>query len=320
MQTWIFNQGQVEGHEMGLASMPDSDFIWIEAEPSDLSTVSKCIQKLLNVELHEQHLLDCVNPTHPAFFDSMQDYKILIFRGLSQTSHPAQIITHPIVFIIFEKILITIHQHDSVIEQFSNKLCDPKRTHVKQFNSLIYILLNGILDNYLLLRDPLASQFHHWQIKLLDEKTRFGDWSNFLDYKTNIQRLYLLCDQHLDAITQWQQSMEIDLDDSMNVKLRDLAEHTKRVLRFASQLERQLDSLMQLHYSLISTRTNEVMRILTVISAIFLPLTLITGIFGMNFEHLPIITKISHGFSMTLLFMLFLAIILLIAFRWRKWV
>lgn len=318
METRIFIKGQLTLSEP-LSKMPACDFVWIDATPQELNLVSQVLEQLANITIHEQHLLDCSNPTHPAFFDSMQDYDLLIFRSLIHSDANLHIETAPVTFIMLDKIMVTITQNIPIIQEIKAKISDPKRAHPKQMNALLYQLLSGIIDQYLLLRDPLAEEYHYWQMQLLDKTSIFKNWHHLLNYKTNIQRLSILCEQQLDAVNQWRQAIDNEINEIFNVKLNDLSDHIRRVLRFAYQLERQLESLMQLHYSLISTRTNEVMRILTIISCIFLPLTLVTGIFGMNFEYMPLL-KIKHGFALTMFLMLLISFTQLAFFRWRKWI
>ena len=75
----------------------------------------------------------------------------------------------------------------------------------------------------------------------------------------------------------------------MAVRFNDLAEHLQRVLGHASVVQTDIDALMQIHFSSTSQRTNATLQFLTVVSVIFLPLNLLAGIFGMNFEFLPLI-------------------------------
>jgi magnesium transporter len=76
--------------------------------------------------------------------------------------------------------------------------------------------------------------------------------------------------------------------------------------------------LMEVYLSSISNRTNEIMKFLTIISAIFIPLTLVAGIYGMNFEHLPEL-KWRLGYPLALGFMLVLALAMLLYFKARGW-
>ena len=82
------------------------------------------------------------------------------------------------------------------------------------------------------------------------------------------------------------------------MRARDVLEHIERVLTHVRRLESSAETAVQMHFSAQSNRTNEIMRTLTVLTAIFMPLNLVTGFFGMNFEGLPLIHS-ARGFWWT---------------------
>ena len=100
------------------------------------------------------------------------------------------------------------------------------------------------------------------------------------------------------------------------MRSRDVLEHIERVLAHVRRLESSSETAVQMHFSAQSNRTNEIMRTLTVLTAIFLPLNLVTGFFGMNFEGLPLIHS-PTGFWIVFPLMLALGVGLSFFF-WRK--
>ena len=102
----------------------------------------------------------------------------------------------------------------------------------------------------------------------------------------------------------------------LKVRSRDVLEHIERVVHHVRRLEQSAETAVQMHFSVQSNRTNDIMRTLTALTAVFLPLNLIAGIFGMNFEFLPLIHK-ADGFWWALGSMVFIALSLVLLF-WRK--
>ena len=100
------------------------------------------------------------------------------------------------------------------------------------------------------------------------------------------------------------------------MRSRDVLEHIERVLHHVQRLEQSAETAVQMHFNAQSHRGNEIMRTLTVLTAIFLPLNLIAGIFGMNFEFIPLL-HLSYGFWFAMAFMLLTALGLVVFF-WRK--
>jgi Mg2+ and Co2+ transporter CorA len=102
----------------------------------------------------------------------------------------------------------------------------------------------------------------------------------------------------------------------LKIRSRDVLEHIERVVHHVGRLEQNAETAVQMHFNAQSNRTNQVMRTLTVLTAIFLPLNLITGFFGMNFEKFPVLHA-ENGLLLTELFMGFVAIALTVLF-WKK--
>ena len=100
------------------------------------------------------------------------------------------------------------------------------------------------------------------------------------------------------------------------VRSRDVLEHIERVVHHVRRLEQNAETAVQMHFSVQSHRTNDSMRVLTVLTAVFLPLNLIAGIFGMNFEFIPLVHK-ADGFWIAMASMGVTALVLVMVF-WRK--
>ena len=104
--------------------------------------------------------------------------------------------------------------------------------------------------------------------------------------------------------------------DALLARARDVIDHIHRVLNHVRRLEQGAETAVQMHFSLQGNRTNDIMRTLTALTAIFLPLNLMAGIFGMNFEFIPLVHK-NNGFWWALGAMSLIAVALVLVF-WRK--
>ena len=166
-------------------------------------------------------------------------------------------------------------------------------------------MINAMVDSYLDLRKVLTSQLEHWQADLLRANSRFDNWGALMTARSQLHVLEDLCDEQHDAMQEWLDSLREqplvafmkDDDratqtaqlrrDQLVARARDVMEHIERVTQHARRLEQSAETVVQIHFNAQSNRTNDIMRTLTAVTAIFLPLNLITGFFGMNFEHIP---------------------------------
>ena len=159
-------------------------------------------------------------------------------------------------------------------------------------------MVNHLVDGYLDLRRLLSRQLGGLQQELLDPRRPFDDWASLLQSRNALHLLEDTCEDQRAAVQEWIDALDegaVEADpharrerELLRVRSRDVLEHVERVLGHVRRLEQSVENAVQMHFSALSHRTNEIMRTLTVLTAIFLPLNLITGYFGMNFDALPL--------------------------------
>ena len=298
---------------------PHEGFVWLDFIRDQEPNWQETVEGLGCGKLHEGHVRDSLNPAHPSFFDSTSDYDMVIFRGLAPEMEEDQFSTHPVAFFLFERVLVTVQPGESrsvkavkerLLSQSSRVPADPA--------ALMHLILNAMVDRFLALREPLTQQMDVWRERLLDPRRRTDKWYRVMSHRSQLRRLEILCDEQEDALVTWRDSTRLEMAEGLEVRYTDLLEHIRRVAKFAIGQQHEVEGLMQLHFAAVTHRTNEIMRVLTVLSAIFLPLTLIAGIYGMNFEHMPELHT-RYGYFFTLGGMVLLAALLLLWFRWKKW-
>ena len=310
------------------------------------------VLSLTGTLIDEFHLADVLNTQHPSAFDLTDDYQILIFRKLMTSAQedergkinnthlsPTQLHTTPVAFILTEHTVITVRETDSPV--FDIQLQKLKNLTLAQPHpdtpaknkgmpgssmDLCLKLLNAMIDKYLEVRAPLTDQIEHWQTALLQEKKRFSEWAQLLRESVALQKLENLCEEQIDALQEFRDAFidnQFDTDashtqpqrrDLILVRLNDLIEHANRVQKHASRLESALKAAVDLHFSASANQTNETMRFLAILTAIFAPLTLLTGVYGMNFDAIPGLHN-PRGFWFLLIAMVLVTLSLLYYFH-----
>ncbi len=252
--------------------------------------------------------------------------------------------TSPVGFAVFGRVLVTVHPADCAVRDvFVERLLHPgnpagvvahggpahhggprKGLLVRMPSSpaeLMLRIVDSMVDGYLELRRRLTGQLDRWQSALLDPRSRFSNWQALLDGRNTLHQLQEMCEDQRNALAEWLQTLNEDdfavLEREMlQVRTRDTIEHVERVLSHVQRLEQSLESAIQMHFSATANRTNDVMRVLTALTAVFLPLNLIAGIFGMNFDFIPLIHT-QAGFWWACAAMLLVALAMTGLF-WRK--
>ena len=253
--------------------------------------------------------------------------------------------TTPVGFAVFDRVLLSVHPAECAVRNaFAARLSNttsqpstngpaetltPRPAAVRLASSpadLMLRLVNLMVDGFLEMRRELTQQLDRWQAELLNPKSRAINWSTMLDVRLALHELDQICEDQRAAVQDWIDLVETWPDaqtqpaqrdrDLLLVRSRDLLEHIERVAHHVRRLEQSAETAVQMHFSAQSNRTNDIMRVLTVLTAVFLPLNLIAGIFGMNFESIPLLHK-ADGFWIAMAAMVVIAIGLVVFF-WRK--
>ena len=330
-------------------------WIYLERESleSEAALLQHAAQSLGGSAVLDLHLKDLGNRSHPSRYDYTSVYDLVIFRRLATEAevraegHAAEaapgmlaafsrIRTRAVGFVVFDRLLITVHPAgcfaaDTFIQRFladalqAEGLSAAARSRLPTGSSdLMLRMLNMMVDSYLELRKDLGRELDHWQQLLLGPRPRGADWGALMSARSALHMLEDMCEEQNDAMQEWLDtqreqptpSMPQAERDGLLARARDVIEHIQRVVHHVRRMEHGAETAVQIHFSALGHRTNEIMRVLTALTAVFLPLNFITGFFGMNFEFLPLIHSAQAMWAMLGL-MAAVAFIVLVVF-WRK--
>lgn len=280
--------------------LPEEGLVWVDFVREDAANWDCWAEPLIGVPIEPQHVADSLNADHPSFFDGTADYDMLIFQGISAKDDPFPIETRTGAFFLFDRILITVRAPDNIsFIEARQKLLDGRLKSPGSILKLAHMILDQMVDRFLKIREPMDRKLTTLQDELLDPSNNMDDWRTLLEGRRVVRQLEALSEDQLEALDAWRRGTRTEWSSSEEVRIRDLSEHIHRVRDHASGQERDVESAVQLHFASVSHRTNRIMRGLTVMSAIFFPLTLITGIYGMNFENMPELHT-RHGYFVVL--------------------
>jgi Mg2+ and Co2+ transporter CorA len=323
---------------------------------TELPWIQAALERLTGQPLVDLHTSDLLNPQLPSRYDFSSQYDLMVFRRLAQRADTAptdtrngkrpgppvlqRIDTSPVGFAVFDRVLLSVHPADcavreayaarllasAVAEDASDVRSAGARGVPHSPADMMLRIVSHMVDGYLDLRRELSRQLDHWQAELLNPKTRFNRWDALLQARLALHQLEDLCDDQHNAIQSWTESLDtwgighdnaaVHEHELLKIRSRDVLEHIDRVVQHVRRLEHNTETAVQMHFNVQGNRTNDIMRTLTALTAIFLPLNLIAGIFGMNFEFIPWLHQAS-AFWWTLGSMGAIALVMGLVF-WRK--
>ncbi len=340
-----FAAGTMRFLEQVPQTAPKNGFIWIYLERESLAGALARVQDLQNPAHPSNYdytsVYDVVVFRRLASGDEVdaelnQNGDAAADRPRESLAAFQRIRTRAVGFAVFDHLLITVHPAGcftarSFIERYlSDAVQADGRVVVSRSrlplgpSDLMLRMINVMVDSYLELRKDLSIEMDRWQQELLSPRSDTSNWSALLLARAELHTLEDLCEEQNDAMQEWldtaREQPPLVLSqaerDGLIARARDVIEHIQRVVHHVRRIEQAAETAVQIHFSAQSHRTNDIMRTLTALTAIFLPLNLVTGVFGMNFDVMPMVNR-PIGFWLTIGAMLLVAVTLVLVF-WRK--
>jgi len=315
-----FRGSQIEERDVGdveeLARYRGGETVsWIEIEGHGDERALRRIGEIF--EIHPLALADAVNTPQRPKAETYEHHEFLVCR-MAQL-HEREIETEQVSLVIGRHWVITF-------QPGARDVFDPVRARIRSrslicqmgADFLAYSLLDTLVDGYFPIVESLGDALED-----LEERVVAGRIERNASAIHVIRRQLLFFHrilwQQRDAINVLLRGESRFISPETRVYLRDVYDHSIQILDFVESFREMAVSLMEVHLSSISHRLNEVMRVLTVISTIFIPLTFLVGVYGMNFRHMP---ELEWRFAYPALWlaMIGLAVAMYVGFRRRGWI
>jgi magnesium transporter len=277
-----------------------------EAEMQDLSD---------EYRLNTHVVRDCMQPQHLPKYELIDDVHFLILRFFAKDPDKPiatiQELTNKIAIFYTDKFIITIHKSEASF------LEDVRKRHVdtKKCDSVADILVKIIWEDLETFDDPvtkLSEKLDSYESEVMIKKTS----------PDLTQELYMI--KHEASVSHKVLMLMQEPINHMQPKkgdksaVQDMRDQYLKMLTLYSQVLDDVNNLMNLYMSLSAKRTNEVMRVLTVFSVFFMPLTFIVGVYGMNFKFMPELSW-RLGYPLVMIFMAIVTIIIYFWFKRKRW-
>jgi magnesium transporter len=269
-------------------------------------------------KLHPLVLEDVVNVPQRPKVEEYDDQLLIVTRMVRLEQGSGPFISEQISFILGDHYLLSI-QEEPEYDCFGpvrDRLTNAKGNIRKMgADYLFYTLVDAIIDGFF----PVLEEYGE-QLELLEDEVVANPSRQTLERIHRMKRELLSLRRAIwpqrDAINSLIRDESDLISHEVRIYLRDCYDHTVQVLDMVETYREVASSLMDIYLSSVSNKMNEIMKFLTVMSSIFIPLTFIAGVYGMNFEHMPELHTRS-GYFVCLGAMFTMAIVLLTLF-WRK--
>jgi magnesium transporter len=275
--------------------------------------------------LHELVLEDIVNTGHRPKIEDNGDYLTVVMKMLYNGGPDVELTAEQVSVVIGKNYVITFQEQ-------SGDVFDPVRDRIKRTvprvrfrktDYLAYALIDAVVDNYFLVLEKMGERIEALEEELVENPAP-GNLQTIHELKREQKFMRKAVWPLREVIGGLERTESALIHDYTRPYLRDLYEHTIQVIDTVETFRDMVSGLLDIYLSSVSNKMNQVMKVLTIIATIFIPLGFLAGVYGMNFD--PSISPFNmpelafrYGYPLFWIVALVIGLGLFFYFRWKKW-
>lgn len=297
----------------------ETSVIWVDIEITDDAQLKEASDILLNVfKFHYLTVEDCSEARNQPKVEGFEDYLFFIVHGIRNETNSANFVTNELDGYLGKNFVVTVrNEHFSSISYVKQNLIANPHIFKRGAAYVLHQFLDRIVDLYMPLVDDFDVSINQLEDRVFMLKN--ADTSileEIMDLRRSVARLKRISARQLEVLYRISHGEFKQIPEKILPFFRDVHDHLLRISDLAESYRDLVGGLFEIHFAVTANKTNDVMKLLAVYSAIILPLSLIAGIYGMNFQYMPELHS-EYGYFLSLALMLIIAGGLLIYF-WRK--
>ena len=314
-----FKTGEIRHGDENLfsewASNPDL-FVWADFNNVELEKEHTLFREVF--DLHPLVISDAQRERHPPKLEVFEHYLFLLVQGLDVKTTDIDIRTIQIACFFGDRFLLTRHfAESSSIDSIWSEAEQGNFNAGQGAAHIVYRILRRVTDRYTIIVESFEGQLETAEDEMFVNPSDTL-MEKLIDYGRNLKRLRRIFNYHQGIFTYMRRENQSFIQEQGHHEFNDLYEHTERLASLTALFKELTDDLMNGYISVTSHRLNRIMKVLTIVTVIFMPLTVLAGIYGMNFEYMPEL-KLHNAYFILLSVMGILVSGLLLLFRKIKW-
>ena len=278
------------------------------------------IEKIGNhYNLHPLILEDIVNTSQRPKIDEYKDYIFIVLKMMYYDTDEV-LVSEQVSLVMGKNYVLTFQEAEGdVFNSVRERIRTNKgRVRTEGSDYLLYALIDAIVDHYYAIIETMGNKIEDLEDDLFTGITQEEISQQIQDLKREILKIRRAIFPLREIISRIEKSDDSLIEDKTKHFFRDVYDHVIQVTETIDIYRDMIWSLMDMYMTTISNKMNEVMKVLTIIATIFIPLTFIAGIYGMNFNNLPEL-HYKYGYYVVWVVMLVVLIGMLVYFKRKKW-
>ena len=271
-------------------------------------------------DIHSLVLEDIVNTGQRPKIEDYGKHIYIVLKMLHFNEEINEVESEQVSLILGTNFVICFQEREedvfnSIRERIRN---DKSRIRKMDADYLCYALLDAIIDNYFVILELIGDKIEEIEGSLVSDPT-----PETLQTIHHLKKELLFLRKSVwplrEVINSLQREESSLINDSLMIFFRDLYDHTIQIIDTIETFRDMVSGMFDIYMSSVSNKMNEVMKVLTIFAAIFIPLTFIAGIYGMNFEYMPELA-IPWAYPMVWIVIILVSLTLLGYFKHKKWI
>lgn len=297
----------------------DSNLTWVSIN----NATEKEIKGLHRTyKFHHLDLEDCLSDNQRPKIDDYDDYLFIVLHAPKKPNRRKHIIIDEVDIFVGQNFVITLHNDNQILNKVFDKC--KKRAGIKEeymqkgAGYFLYMVINDLFAAGLPLLDDLHKQMNEMEKDVFDHDYSKDRLRDILLLKKDIINFRRIIMPERSIIAQLEHKNKKFLPENLDVYFDDVVDMIEKMWNSLENLQELVDSLQETNESIISHNTNNVIKVLTLFSVIMLPLTFITGFYGMNLQGLPL-AESSYSVAFVSAFILSIAVLMIGFFKYKDW-
>jgi len=270
-------------------------------------------------ELHPLVLEDILNTDQRPKLEDFGDYLFVVLKTFYYNDQSDEVEPEQISLILGPSLVLSFQERaGDVFDPIRERIRNGKgRIRRMGADYLAYALLDSVVDHYFVVLEQVGEK-----VEFLEEELVTNPTPETLQTIHSLKRDMIFLRKSVwplrEVIGALERGESSLIKESTGIYLRDVYDHTIQVIDTIETFRDMISGMLDIYLSSVSNRMNEVMKVLTIIATIFIPLTLVAGIYGMNFQYMPELGW-RWGYPVVWLVMLVIGALMLVYFRRKKW-
>ena len=271
-------------------------------------------------KLFDLHLLtveDIVNPKQRPKMEEFENYIYLVLKMLYLKK--GKVVAEQVSLVFGQNFVISFQEKKGDVFDRVREEIRTSKGKIRSFGTdyLVHALMDAVVDNYFIILENFGDRIENLQEKLVKNPS-----SNTLQTIHEIKREVTFLRRSIwplrEVVNEVERNETPLIAKAVIPYFRDLYDHTIQAIDIAEFLRDSLSDMLDIYLSSVSNKTNEIMKVLTMFSTIFIPLTFITGVYGMNFKNMPELSW-KWGYPVAWMIMGAVTLFMFIYFKRKKW-